>query len=227
MAHSLVFFPDYRAANPYQSLLYEHSAPELHPRPATIGEALELRARQGFEDGAIFHLHWEDAVYRTEPDEGAARAAAERFVVDLERFLDGGGMVLWTVHNAAPHDDRFPAVQAALRTALVQLVDLVHVHGFEAAGWARATLGIGPERLVVVPHGNYAPRFHPKSGPKAQGRKALGLAEGGRVLLLFGRLDAYKGAAELLEATARLDRPDLQVILAGRQVVPLDPLLAA
>jgi|DewCreStandDraft_4_1066084.scaffolds.fasta_scaffold00036_239 glycosyltransferase involved in cell wall biosynthesis len=227
MPHQLVFFPDYRAANPYQSLLYEHSAAELHPRPGTIAEALEIRARQAPEDGMVFHLHWEDGVYRNEPNEAAARAVAERFAADLERFADGGGAVLWTVHNAAPHDDRYPAVQAALRAVLVELADLVHLHSLEAAGWARAELGLPPERLVVVPHGNYRPLHHPIGRPQAASRAALDLPEEARVLLLFGRLDAYKGGAELLEAAARLDRPELRLILAGRQVAPLDAALAA
>lgn len=227
MPHQLVFFPDYRAANPYQTFLYEHSAAELHPRTGTITEALEIRARQAPEEGMIFHLHWEDGIYRNEPDEPTARAVAERFVSDLERFLETGGSFLWTVHNAAPHDDRFPAVQAELRAALLELADLVHVHSFEAAGWARAELGLRPERIVVVPHGNYRPRFHPIGRPQAESRAALGLPETARVLLLFGRLDAYKGGAELLEASARLDRPELWLILAGRQIVPLDPLLGS
>lgn len=227
MPHQLVFFPDYRAANPYQSLLYEHSACELHPCAATIGEALAIRNRQAPEETMVFHLHWEDGVYRNEPDEIAARAAAERFAADLERFLDGGGALLWTVHNAAPHDDRYPAVQAALRAALVQLADLVHLHSLEAAAWARAELGLPPGRLVVVPHGNYRPRFHPIGRPQAESRATLGLPEQARVLLLFGRLDAYKGGPELLEAVARLNEPKLWLIVAGRQVLPLDAAIAA
>jgi glycosyltransferase involved in cell wall biosynthesis len=227
MPHQLVFFPDYQAANPYQTLLYAHSAPELHARPASVAEALALRARQGPEDGLLFHLHWEDAAYRNEPDAAAAAAAAERFVADLERLVDSGAGLLWTVHNEAPHDDRFPEVQARLRPALVALADRVHLHSLAAAGWARDALGVPPERLVVVPHGNYRPRFHPLDGDPAASRAALGIPAEARVLLLFGRLDAYKGGAELLRTFAGRDRPGLWLILAGRQVAPLDEPLAA
>lgn len=227
MPHQLVFFPDYRAANPYQTLLYAHSAPELHAQPASVAEALELRARQSPEDGFVFHLHWEDAVYRNEPDAAAAAAAAERFVAELERLVDSGASFLWTVHNEAPHDDRFPEVQARLRPALVALADRVHLHSLRAAGWAREALGVPPERLVVVPHGNYLPCFHPLAGEPARSRAALGIPADARVALLFGRLDAYKGGAELLAAMGRRDRPRLWLILAGRQVAPLDEPLAA
>lgn len=227
MAHRLVFFPDYRAANPYQSLLYAHSAAELHPEPASIAEALALRKRQGPEDGLIFHLHWEDAVYRNEPDETAARAAAQRFALELERFVDSGGMVLWTLHNEVPHDDRFSAVRVELRAVLHRLVDLVHVHNLAGARFARAELGFPPERLVVVPHGNYRPHVAPLRGSRSASRAALELPEEARVLLFFGRLDAYKGGFELLEAIGRLAHDALWLVIAGQQVAPLDRALAA
>ncbi|MDW8340407.1 MAG: glycosyltransferase [Geminicoccaceae bacterium] len=227
MPHRLVFFPDYRGANPYQSLLYAHSAEELYPEPGSIAEAIAVRRRQAPEEATIFHLHWEDAVYRNEPDEASARTAAERFAAELERFVDSGGTVLWTLHNEIPHDDRFPSVRAALRAVLVRLVDLVHVHGLAGVRFARDELGIGPERLAVVPHGNYRPHVAPLRGPRSSSRSALGLPEDARVLLFFGRLDAYKGGAELLEAFGRLDRPELWLVVAGKQVVPLDDGLAA
>ncbi|MDW8370985.1 MAG: glycosyltransferase, partial [Geminicoccaceae bacterium] len=103
---------------------------------------------------------------------------------------------------------------------------LVHVHGLEAARFARFELGIAAERLVIVPHGNYRPRFAPLAAPREGGRAALGLPEEARVVLLFGRLDAYKGIDELLDAIGRLDRPELWLLIAGQQVVRLDEPLA-
>ena len=40
MTHALVFYPDYRAANPYQTLLYEHAGRDLYPRCGTIADAI-------------------------------------------------------------------------------------------------------------------------------------------------------------------------------------------
>src|SRR5215218_6658782 len=60
MTHAMLFFPDYRAANPYQALLHVHAGRDLYPRPGTIGEAIALQGRCGVGGRVIFHLHWED-----------------------------------------------------------------------------------------------------------------------------------------------------------------------
>lgn len=225
-AATLSFFPDYRAANPYQRLLHGHAGRELHPQPATIAEAL-LRQRQAPAGRAIFHLHWEDAVHRNEPDEGAAWRAAQRFLSDLELFLDRGGSFVWTLHNEAPHDGRHLAVNDALAAKLAALADVVHVHSWAGVAFARARLGVGPERLALIPHGSYRPLYPAPAHPAGRSRAELGLAEAKRVLLLFGRLGAYKGGAELIEAfgAAAAEEDGLWLLVAGKQVDPLVPAL--
>lgn len=226
MAHSLVFFPDYRSANPYQRLLYEHAGRALYPEAGTIAQAL-ARQRQAPFGRVIFHLHWEDAVYRNEPSEAAAWAAAQTFLSQLELFLDRGGQLVWTVHNVAPHDGRYLPVHRALRDKLRPLADLVHVHNWTGVAFVRDRLGIDPARVALVPHGSYQP-LHPVLGhPTAVSRAALGLDEAQRVLLLFGRLGAYKGASELLAAFGALAADGLWLLIAGKQIDSFADVLAA
>lgn len=221
MPHRLIFFPDYRQANPYQTLLYRHTAPELLPRPGTVADALEERRRRSHEEAVLFHLHWEDAAYRNEPDEESAWRAAQDFLDRLEAFVDEGGMVLWTLHNAAPHDGRMPELHAALAQRVRELADAFHVHSLAAAEWARSRLGVPAERIAVVPHGNYLPLHRPPGVAQVESRRLLGLPERARVLLLFGRLDRYKGGEEVLAALERQADPGLHLVVAGRQVAPL------
>jgi glycosyltransferase involved in cell wall biosynthesis len=227
MTHQLVFFPDYRAANPYQTLLYRHAARDLHPRAGTIGDALALQDQQAARDRVIFHLHWEDAVYRNEPDETAAWQAAQHFLADLESFLDRGGHLVWTLHNEVPHDRRRLELHRALSEKLGRLAEIVHVHSLAAAAYARAQLGIDAGRLALIHHGSYAPLYPRLGGRVADSRAALGLAEARRVLLLFGRLGSYKGGFELLTAFGEIDDPGLWLVVAGRQIDTLAPALAA
>ncbi|MDX6750932.1 glycosyltransferase [Geminicoccaceae bacterium 1502E] len=221
MPHRLLFFPDYRQANPYQTLLYRHMAPELLPCPGTIADALEERRRRTHEESVLFHLHWEDAIYRNEADDDTAWQAAQRFLDRLERFVGEGGMVVWTIHNAAPHDGRRGALHAALCRRLAELADVAHLHSLAGAGWARRHLELPCERVAVVPHGNYLPLHRPSGWPQIESRRRLGVPEEARVLLLFGRLDHYKGGEELLAALERLADPRLHLVVAGRQVAPL------
>lgn len=226
MTHALVFFPDYRAANPYQTLLYDHAGRDLYPRFGTIAEALALQRHRGVGSRVIFHLHWEDAVYRNESDEPAAWRAAQRFLGDLETFLDSGGQLVWTLHNEAPHDGRYLEVHTQLCAKLAVLADVVHIHSLAAAGFARRHLWIDPARLALIPHGSYVSLYSRLGHPIASSRAALGLGNARRVLLLFGRLGRYKGGAELLGAFARIANPDLWLVIAGKQIDPLTGLLA-
>ena len=221
MPNALLFFPDYRSANPYQSLLYQHAGRDLYPRPGTIAEALALHRQQSGGGRVIFHLHWEDAIYRQEAGEEQAWQAAQAFLGDLEAFIDAGGALVWTLHNEAPHDGRYLAVHQELVARLVTLADIVHVHSLAAMAFARQRLGVDAAKLALIHHGNYVGQYPRLGFPVASSRSGLGLPAEARVLLLFGRLGAYKGGLELLDAFASLDDPDLWLVIAGKQVDPM------
>ena len=225
MTHALVFFPDYRSANPYQSLLYQHAGRDLYPRAGTIAEALALHRQRGVGGRVVFHLHWEDAVYRNEPTEALARQAAQAFLLALETFLEAGGALVWTLHNEAPHDGRYLELHRELAARLAQLADVVHVHSLAGLAHARRGLGVAAARVALIQHGNYAGHYPRLGGPVAASRAGLGLGAARRVLLLFGRLGRYKGGAELLAALAELDDPGLWLLIAGKQIDPLEPVL--
>jgi glycosyltransferase involved in cell wall biosynthesis len=221
MTQALLYFPDYRSANPYQTLLYQHAGRDLYPRPGTIAEAVALHRQQGGGGRVIFHLHWEDAIYRQEASEELAWQAAQAFVTTLETFLDTGGALVWTLHNEAPHDGRYPDVHQELAAKLAGLADVIHVHSLAALAFARRRLGADAAKLALVHHGNYVAQYPRLGFPVTASRAALGLPAEARVLLLFGRLGAYKGGPELLEAFASLDDPGLWLVIAGKQVDPL------
>ena len=221
MPHALLFFPDYRSANPYQSLLHQHAGRNLYPRPGTIAEALALHRQQSGSGRVIFHLHWEDAIYRQEASEELAWQAAQSFLADLETFLDAGGALVWTLHNEAPHDGRYLTVHQELAAKLATLADVIHVHSLAALAFARQRLGVDAAKLALVHHGNYVGQYPRLGSPAASSRAGLGLPAEARVLLLFGRLGAYKGGPELLDAFASLDDPRLWLVIAGKQVDPM------
>lgn len=225
MTHSLIFFPDYRVANPYQTLLHQHAGRELYPQAGMIAEALALQRQRSVGSRVLFHLHWEDAIYRQEPSEAEAWQVAQGFLGTLETFLEAGGAFVWTLHNAAPHDGRYLAVHRALAAKLVLLADVVHVHSLAGLAFARHELGVEPGRLALIPHGNYVGQYPRLGLPVAASRAGLGLEAAARVLLLFGRLGRYKGGQELLEAFAAVADPGLRLVVAGRQIEPLGPAL--
>ncbi|MFO1024059.1 MAG: glycosyltransferase family 4 protein [Acetobacteraceae bacterium] len=78
--------------------------------------------------------------------------------------------------------------------------------------------GVGPERIRVIPRGVDPAVFDPEivSGLRiATLAQAWNLPHNGRVVMLPGRLTAWKGHTVLLDAVARLERPEVVAVLVG------------
>jgi beta-1,4-mannosyltransferase len=220
MQHSLIYFPDYTHANPYQALLYRHVDGDFHVRRGTIADAQDDLRRAAPGTQTIFHLHWEDAVYRHLPSADQAFAESQAFLDRLEQFVDDGGLFLWTLHNLAPHDGRYPAAHRALCDKLVKLADQLHVHSFAAVPELERDRRLDRRKVVVVPHGNYRPVYQRVPLPTTERGTAVG--ETARRFLLFGRLGRYKGGELLVRAFAALGDIPAELVIAGKQIDPID-----
>lgn len=212
-----LFFPDYRGSLPYQDLLADAlagvSGGRVTARAGSITDALEA-----LDAGpTVFHLHWEDAVHAGAADEAAAAARIDAFLAELAGFTACGGTLVWTMHNAAPHDDPYPAQSSRLRAGIAAAAALVHVHGATAAAIASG-LGIPPDRILVVPTPNLADGYPDDIGDDAA-RRYFGLAADETVFAFIGALRGYKGVDLLLHAFAAVHARDAraQLILGGRQ----------
>ena len=217
-------FPDYRHANPYQRLLYGPLETRFDVR--FLPWRTSLPEGRAPVEPTVFHLHWEDAVYRDEADEAAAARVAQSFIEAVETQQAAGVPIFWTAHNEQPHDGRYAPVHQELAAAMGRLADMVIVHHPSAAQAIAGRHGLEPERIAIVPHGHYRDVHTPLGLGRQARRAAAGFGAEDRVLLLFGRLDSYKGATELLAAMAGIEDPRLRLIVAGKQVAPIDRALA-
>jgi glycosyltransferase involved in cell wall biosynthesis len=123
-----------------------------------------------------------------------------------------------TVHDPVPHPGqrRLPKVEELVRRRWIRGSAAVVVHGAAIAealpAWA------APKQVAVIPHGA-AVRAHPLPVPSHPS------------VLLFGRLEPYKGVEVLLRAMERVwaVRNDVRLIVAGRgpeaALVPVHPLI--
>ncbi len=206
-------FPDYRASDPYQALLAEALARTIEARAGSVTDALEACA----ERDVVFHLHWEDAVYAGATSQGEARERIAGFLAELAALRACGGRVVWTRHNAAPHEDRFPAASLELRRGLAAEADLLHVHGATAAALMRAD-GAADDRILVLRNPDIAPGY-PNDIGDAAARRYFHLDEGSTVFAFLGAMRGYKGLETLLHAFAAVHERDrtAQLIIGGRQ----------
>ena len=214
--HQLIFYPDYRRANPYQTLLYQHVDPAFAVSPGGIDEArplLGLRGRR--EREVIFHLHWEDAPLRAIKDADEAAKAVRRFTTALDRFVEAGGRLIWTKHNLRPHDFVHADLAEEISAVVASLAEAVIAHSPAAIHAVSQHYGIESTRFSLQIHGNY--RQHYPSIARAAARQRLGLDPDRRWLLLFGRITAYKGGDLLLQALDDLDDPSIHLLVVGKQ----------
>lgn len=116
-----------------------------------------------------------------------------------------GVPVVTTVHDPTPHPGKL-VEQANYRLAALCLAatDVVQVHKAHQVEEMRAR-GVAAEAVAVIPHGSFADQYARHIRPGAVREKDI---------LLFGRLEAYKGIDLMLAAMPMID-PDWTLTLAG------------
>ncbi len=188
-----------------------------------VGAATGGRARIGV------HLHWLHRLVEATTEAGADRAA-DRVAADLTALRAAGVGLLWTVHNVFPHDAPHPAVQLRLRRLVAAAVDLVHVLDPATTRLTEELFTIRPGTVRHVAHPGWQ-GVYPDTVSTARARARLGLPADALVLLLFGRLSADKGVAEVVEAFTAPGPPPLppgsRLLLAGRPARDPDTRTAA
>jgi glycosyltransferase involved in cell wall biosynthesis len=132
--------------------------------------------------------------------ERAARAAGVPFVTTCHAPYNGRSSLKIAYNAVMGRGDRVIAIS-----------DYVARYAVEA-------LGADPARVRVVPRGVALERFHPTAVSPERMIKlsaAWRVPDGAEVVLLPGRLTRWKGQGVLIEAMARLARPDVIAVLPG------------
>jgi glycosyltransferase involved in cell wall biosynthesis len=108
---------------------------------------------------------------------------------------------------------KLPSVRAHLRALLPRATRLAAVSR-PLAGELEA-LGVSRDKIVVVPNGVDTSVFHPRD--RSEARRALGLPQGGKLIVYVGRVVRDKGLLDLLQAFATLAqrRPDVSLVFVG------------
>ena len=128
--------------------------------------------------------------------------------------------VVLTVHDIEPFNGRpVSAAQRSGYTAILAAFDRLIVHT-EQGRDALVARGLSEDRIHVVPHG-VLPLRAAAPEPRVEPRRWR--------IVLFGRIQAYKGVDLLVEALGLVDpqvRDRLEVIVAGEVQIPIEPILA-
>ncbi len=136
------------------------------------------------------------------------------------RALDRQGLrLVSTAHVVTPHE-RIPW-QDTIYRGIHGLGDLIVAHSAFDRQRLLHEFAVAPERVVVIPHGEYG--FFESGGEavdRAAARAELGLGPDEEVALFFGYIREYKGLDLLFEAwpDVAAARPDARLLIAGDPV---------
>ena len=169
----------------------------------------------------IVHIHW---VHEYLHHWSAGRKLAGRFTrMMLRAHLNAlhavGIKVVWTAHNLVPHTKTFDDDQKGRRD-LIARTDAVIAHSDDAARMLTSHFALTDTHVIA--QGPYP--LEPIG--RSTARATLDIAENRFVVTMVGRIERYKGFADLLHATAELDeaaRLRLVVVVGG---LPADEHIA-
>jgi glycosyltransferase involved in cell wall biosynthesis len=127
--------------------------------------------------------------------------------------------VVFTAHVVTPHERS--AVQDTIHRWTHRLSRLLIAHSDFDRNRLVEEGGVRPERVVVLPHGEYG-FFAPETGlvDRIVARRGLGIAADADVALFFGYIREYKGLDVLLESWPAVlaSRPQARLVIAGDPV---------
>ncbi len=204
-----------RAKNPYTWLLCTH----LEAIGVRVRDFTPARALRGGYD--VLHVHWPDKALNARSLAGrVAGAAAALAMLDAARLH--GARIVWTAHNARPHESRHPRLEAWYWSAVVRRVHgVIHpsVAGRQAVESRYPDLIARPG--AVVPLGHYRGTY-PDSVTREEARAALGVPERARVVTFLGLVRPYKNVPHLVRTVRALPAAaeDVVLLVAGAPLTP-------
>jgi beta-1,4-mannosyltransferase len=169
------------------------------------------------QDLSVVHLHWLEFIAPSDRRRvtGSLRTAirVRRFLKALRMLRRRGVAIVWTVHNAAPHEPRHRRLERWLWNTVRASSDQIIVHSTHAAGVV--STDAARSKVQVIHHGNYVQVYRSSGRPRAILRQAYGLGDRAFTYLAFGQLRRYKRIPELLETFRKLPNQDAALLVAG------------
>ncbi len=212
---NVVMAPDWRTGNPYQSLL----AAQLQK------EGVELRFLRNYRRGFplarglrdfscdLLHLHWPEAYVENRGDAWAG-LREWRFPLDLKLATRRIPYVA-TAHNLYPHNRCSSSRVRRNSAAFYNNAACIITHAPRTSDILASEFGVDPAKCVFVPHGDIAKSLRPLPG-QFQARAELEW-DRGRMALMFGAVEPYKGLEEVIDFWNRF-MPDAELVIVGRPV---------
>jgi beta-1,4-mannosyltransferase len=194
-------FTPFYTGNPFQSVLYGGFIEQgLIAAPTFRAEDLRTTTRNWPTDvPLVVHLHWLNQVLAKAQNSHQADDAVGRHTELLDLLKARGARLVWTVHNALPHDTHLETQEVRLRREVIDRVDLIHVMSPLTPQLVSPWYTLPPELTYQCDHPGYH-GVYPDWITRTDARRRLRIPDDAVALLLTGALKPYKGLSEILDA---------------------------
>jgi beta-1,4-mannosyltransferase len=219
----VVFLPDWRVGNPYQSLLAQALLAQgirvsFYAMPSGLFALNRLPT--WVRRNKTLHLHWvNDLIAHLVWPQQAWLRWFKRWCLGLDVWLlrARGTRVVWTIHNLVAHESVNPDAELAARRLLARCSTRLILHSEGALKKIEATYGFSiREKAYVIPHGNYNGCYPMDDSLLESVRRKLSLEAGNVNLLFFGTVRRYKGVHELVKLFREVKNPNIRLLIVGQ-----------
>lgn len=208
----VLFAPDYRTGNPYQTLL----ADALSRRDVDVEFLSSYRRGLPLARGSaavapdIVHLHWPEAYFNRRGD-AWDRLRVQRYPLDhwltARRFP-----IVVTAHNLLPHNRHEEVGVLRNIRITMQNAAAVFAHALPARELLAETFGLPERRVEVIPFGDHAVTLG-EPLDRDHACRALGLPLHEKICLMFGTISPYKGISDVVRAWSEARVPHRLVVV--------------
>jgi len=215
-SNKIYFAPDWRKSNPYQWLLYKNLENQNF-KCIGIGKfSLNyiIHTIHGKGKG-IVHLHWLYGLCKRNSHYTAVVLSVLILMAKLILIRLFKNKIVFTNHNFGSHETKFKNLENFLTAFCIFISDSVVVHTKAGFDFIRTQYKIRPDKIWIIPHGNYIGYYENSIG-RIEARNKLGLGQKEKVFLFFGQLREYKGVEELIVAFKKCKKENYRLIIAGK-----------
>lgn len=221
----VVFIPDKRTFNPYQTRLAEALSRQgfrvvIKDHPPLLGAFVRQQRLHAGE--VIVHLHWLNGL----TDKAVYAHSSIRFhiwylllALDLSIFRLRGGRLFWSVHNLISHECPNPSRERRIRRLIAWFADGIHFHSHSAIACAETDYATAlRSKAIVAAHACYTEDYPPDPSRAEALAEEVGISEDDFTFLFFGTIRRYKGLDTLVEAFSRRPGSHHRLLIAGAPI---------
>lgn len=209
-------FPRWYNENPYLVMLHTDAFASMWSFPGTSDPHALLHEISDRRAKGILHIHWTSPLTEKWPNEEEASRYVDRLIMKLIDARSRGRTVIWTVHNALPHDSQYPSVALRLHRRLAEVADLIHVLSPSTPMATEGQYHLPEEKVRLIEHSSYSGIYGSRLS-STEARASIGADPSSRTVLFFGQLRPYKGLHQLFNAAISLQESNpIELLLAGK-----------